>query len=71
MSAANGSAVPGDASEITAKGKGKAVDPVPAQDVSMDEDDSSEEESANEEPVSSASYCSISLLLTTLSPTAQ
>jgi hypothetical protein len=70
MSAANGSAVPGDASDITAKGKGKAVDSVPAQDMSMDEDDSSEE-SANEEPVSSANYCSISLLLTTLSPTAR
>jgi hypothetical protein len=51
MSAANGSAVPGDAGEITAKGKGKAVDHTPAQDMSMDEDDSSEEESANEEPV--------------------
>jgi hypothetical protein len=58
MSAANGSAIPGDASEITAKGKGKAVDPVPAQDMSMDEDDSSEEESANEEPVCLPSpYC--------------
>ena len=52
MSAANGSAVPGDAGEVTAKGKGKAVDQAPAQDMSMDEDDSSEEESANEEPVS-------------------
>jgi hypothetical protein len=51
MSAANGSAVPGDAGEVTAKGKGKAVDQAPAQDMSMDEDDSSEE-SANEEPVS-------------------
>jgi hypothetical protein len=59
MSAANGSALPGDASEITAKGKGKAVDQAPAQDMSMDEDDSSEEESANEEPVSLASYRNI------------
>ena len=50
MSAANGSAVPGDASEMTAKGKGKAVDQTPAQDMSMDEEDSSEEE----EPVSLA-----------------
>jgi len=57
MSAANGSAIPGDASEITAKGKGKAVDPAPAQDMSMDEDDSSEEESANEEPVGLPSPC--------------
>jgi hypothetical protein len=52
MSAPNGSAVPGDASEVTAKGKGKAVDQAPAQDMSMDEEDSSEEE---EEPVSRAS----------------
>jgi hypothetical protein len=52
MSAANGSAVPGDAGEVTGKGKGKAVDQTPAQDMSMDEDDSSDEESANEEPVS-------------------
>ncbi len=52
MSAANGSAVPGDVSETTAKGKGKAVDQTPAQDISMDEEDSSEEESAAEEPVS-------------------
>ena len=52
MSAANGSAVPGDVSETTAKGKGKAVDQTAAQDMSMDEEDSSEEESAAEEPVS-------------------
>lgn len=56
MSAANGSAVPGDASEVAAKGKGKAVDQALAQDMSMDEDDSSDEESANEEPVSLAGY---------------
>ena len=52
MSAANGSAVPGDAGEVTGKGKGKAVDQTPAQDMSMDEGDTSDEESANEEPVS-------------------
>ena len=52
MSAANGSAVPGDASEMTAKDKGKAVDPSPAQDMSMDEDDESEEDEEQEEPVS-------------------
>ena len=58
MSAANGSALPGDASEVTAKGKGKAVDQTPAQDMSMDEDDESEED---EEPVSLAGDRSFSV----------
>lgn len=52
MSAANGSAVPGNVAEAAAKGKGKAVDQTHPQEMSMDEDDSSEEESAAEEPVS-------------------
>jgi hypothetical protein len=53
MSAANGSAVPGEI-VTNAKGKGKAVEQSHSHDMSMDEDeDSSEgEESANEEPVS-------------------
>jgi len=53
MSAANGSAMPGDVTEVTDKGKGKAVDRTPVQDTSMEmdeDDDSSEEESAAEEP---------------------
>lgn len=56
MSAANGSAVPGD--RVTdSKGKGKAVEQLQqgqSHDMSMDEEeDSSEaEESGNEEPVS-------------------
>jgi hypothetical protein len=68
MSAANGSAVPGDAGDVTAKGKGKAIDQTPAQDMSMDEDDSSDEESANEEPVSWAQHLNLTdFLLTALS----
>jgi hypothetical protein len=54
MSAANGSAVPGE-TVTESKGKGKAVDQAQAQshDMSMDEDEDSSEESGNEEPVSS------------------
>ena len=53
MSAANGSAVPGE-TVTDAKGKGKAVDQVHSQDMSMDEDeDSSEGEESGNEPVSS------------------
>lgn len=50
MSAANGSAVPGE-NVTNTKGKGKAVEQ--SHDMSMDEDDDSseEEESGNEEPV--------------------
>ncbi len=52
MSAANGSAVPGE-TVTDSKGKGKAVDqpPVQSHDMSMDEDEDSSEESGNEEPV--------------------
>ena len=56
MSAANGSAVPGDVSDAADKGKGKAVNPMPSHDMSMDEDeDSSDEESVNEGNVSNGS----------------
>jgi hypothetical protein len=55
MSAANGSAVPGE-TVTDNKGKGKAVEQPQSHDMSMDEDeDSSAEESGNEEPVSFAS----------------
>jgi hypothetical protein len=55
MSAANGSAVPGE-TVTDSKGKGKAVEQPQSHDMSMDEDeDSSAEESGNEEPVSFAS----------------
>lgn len=56
MSAANGSAVPGE-TVTDAKGKGKALDQVQGQDMSMDEDeDSSEGEESGNEPVSSRFY---------------
>jgi hypothetical protein len=47
MSAANGSAMPSGVSEITDKGKGKAVDHPPPQDMSMDEDEDEDEEEDN------------------------
>lgn len=54
--AANGSAIPGDAVNVTdPKGKGKqVVEPSQSQshDMSMDEDEDSSDESGAEEPVS-------------------
>lgn len=58
MPESNGTTIPKDDSttlpsaEAVGKGKGKAVDPTPVQDMSMEEeDDSSEEESGPEEAV--------------------
>ena len=53
MSAANGSAIPGETSDLTPKGKGKAVQRGIPEDMEMEEDETSEEESGNEEAVSS------------------
>ena len=53
MSSTTGSAPPTNASETAEKGKGKTVEQLHAQDMSMDEeDDSSVEGSAAEEAVS-------------------
>jgi len=52
MSAANGIAVPQGASEIVEKGKGKATNTTPGQDMTMDDDDESSEEESGIEDVS-------------------